>query len=419
MSPENLQNGIVFSNLLKQYMQELIKQSYSNSTISAHVKTLKMIYVDGDRFSNSDYHSERTKAWLEEQQKREKQGEISHRDFVFMRTAIARFEQFCRDGYLKVARCYERPRSLTEAFRLTHQEFLNSLPQNLAAATVQLHETNSRQFFEFIEERGIFDLKAITYGTIEDFLSCAYTHHERSMEKVTQALKLLFSYLHNNNLLNYIPDFSIMKPACRRSPVLPRFTYDEVKVLLSTIDRTTTIGKRDYAIVMTAIYTGLRLHDITDLKLKDIDWQKHEIRIIQNKTGNSLCLPLFAEHGNALADYILHGRPNSNSEEYIFLKIVAPHSKLIGSSSGDSILKRCYESNPSLADKCTGKSFHSFRRSLGSWLSMAQTPLPLISEILGHTNLESVKFYLSYDSNHMSMCCLGLDGIPVRKEGLS
>ena len=419
MSTKSLQSQFTFTDMLKSYEQALSQRSYSHFTITYHVGILKRIYNDpinvNEQFTYSPFKSE---IWLENQHTREVSGQILHSYLVFMRTVIKQFEQFCQEGRLIIKRRYERPACLPECFHCIYQEFLCSLPQNLAPATISLHETNSRQFFEYLLKHSILDLKLVGYETVKKFLADAATHHRCSMDKVIQALKLLFTFLLDRGFVVFNPDFRVMKPAYRRKPVLPHFTHDEVESLLSLIDRSSAIGKRDYAVVLVAIYTGLRSSDVFNLRLNNIDWRRHEIRITQKKTGNELCLPLSAEAGNALADYILNGRPSS-AEEYVFVKCVAPYTKLNGKGAGYHILEKCYSLNEELAEKCTNKTFHSFRRSLGSWLSMEKTPLPLISEILGHTNLESSKFYLSYDNSSMSMCCLGLDGIPVLKGELA
>lgn len=417
MTTESRQSRIPFVKTLQLYKQALLQLSYRPSTIDFHINTLNHIYNDGSD-EKLTYSFEKAEIWLKKQQKRKTMGQITHRYYVCMRTVTEQFEEFYKKGHLVIKKRNEHSVRLPECFGSIHQEFIHSLPQRLAPATISLYETNSRQFFEYLTAHSILDLISVDRELIENFLSDAITHHKCSMDTVIQMLKLLFTFLSGKSLVRFNPDFSILKPAYRRKPVLPHFTYDEVKSILMLIDRSIAIGKRDYAIVLVAVYTGLRLGDVLDLQLTDIDWRKHEIRIVQKKTRSELYLPLSVETGNALVDYILNGRPSS-AEGYIFLKSVPPYSKLNGSCTGYRILKKCFEMDTELAEKCMEKTFHSFRRSLGSWLSMEQTPLPLISEILGHTSLESSKFYLSYDILSMSMCCLGLDGIPVLKEDLT
>lgn len=75
--------------------------------------------------------------------------------------------------------------------------------------------------------------------------------------------------------------------------------------------------------LMLAITTGLRAIDIVNLKLKDIDWLRGEIRLIQKKVLIPVILPLMPQAGEALRDHILSGRPQCDSE-YIFLTIKYP-----------------------------------------------------------------------------------------------
>ena len=64
------------------------------------------------------------------------------------------------------------------------------------------------------------------------------------------------------------------------------------------------------------------------------------------------------------------------------------------------------------------KGFHCLRHSLAARLLSEETPLPIISSILGHRNKDSTKIYLSTDLEHLRACALSLRGIEVTKEEL-
>ncbi|MBU3178946.1 tyrosine-type recombinase/integrase [Clostridium estertheticum] len=83
---------------------------------------------------------------------------------------------------------------------------------------------------------------------------------------------------------------------------------------MNEVDRISLIGKRDYAIIYLASHTGLRAINIANLKFKNIDWINGKINITQKKTGGYLSLPLESDTGNAIADYILNRRTESESE---------------------------------------------------------------------------------------------------------
>lgn len=90
-----------------------------------------------------------------------------------------------------------------------------------------------------------------------------------------------------------------------RQKALPCFNDEELRDIFAQIERSTDKGRRDYAVFLTALRTGLRASDISRLKLSDIDWAGKVIRIVQKKTLSALHLPLPADVGNAIADYIL------------------------------------------------------------------------------------------------------------------
>jgi integrase len=117
------------------------------------------------------------------------------------------------------------------------------------------------------------------------------------------------------------------------------YTDEEIKKVLSVIDSTSNIGKRDMAILMLAFDTELRAIDITRLCLRDIDWQSGEIHIVQSKTKRPLSLPLHASVMNAVADYILEARPKSTSKE-VFLRTLSPYRPLNGANSLDGVIEK-------------------------------------------------------------------------------
>lgn len=90
---------------------------------------------------------------------------------------------------------------------------------------------------------------------------------------------------------------------------------NDITKILNIIDRNSSIGKRDYAIIVLACVTGIRAGDIINIKLSDIDWKNKEILIIQGKNDSYLKLPLNNNACKVLADYVLNGRPETKSDK--------------------------------------------------------------------------------------------------------
>ena len=177
------------------------------------------------------------------------------------------------------------------------------------------------------------------------------------------------------------------------------------------------MGKRDYSIILLGANLGLRAMDIANLKLRDIDWRNGEIHALQQKTQEVLSLPLMPEVGEAVNEYILSGRPESNSE-YVFLRHRAPFQKMHdGVLIGDMF--ESYQKKAGIERKpFDGKGFHSLRRMLGREMAVSGIPVTTIAQVLGHSKTDSARQYISLDSEHLRECALDFRGIEVGRGDL-
>lgn len=252
---------------------------------------------------------------------------------------------------------------------------------------------------------------------IKDSLIVTSPNHRGSMHNVLHSMKKFIGYLNEIGLTELTKDMIYFKTADSRKKVLPCFNHEEVQSLLAQIDNNTIQGKRDYAIIDLAAHTGLRCVDILNLKLMDLDWNKNEIHVIQKKTGHPLILPFEAEIGTVLANYILSGRPETDSP-YVFMRIERPYTKLSETAITKDILEKYMRKAGINHQPGDGKSFHGLRRSLGTWMLEAGVPLPTISQVLGHRDLDSTKHYLSLAFPLLSECALDLQNLKTEREEL-
>ena len=119
-------------------------------------------------------------------------------------------------------------------------------------------------------------------------------------------------------------DYSTIVPHYSKPYVLPSvYSVDEIRLIEASIDTSTVMGKRDYAMILLASRMGMRSGDIVKLKTKDVGDNRNEINIIQEKTGNLLHLPLVEDVRFAIDDY-LKVRPDTNIQE-LFLNVYAPY----------------------------------------------------------------------------------------------
>lgn len=146
-----------------------------------------------------------------------------------------------------------------------------------------------------------------------------------------------------------------------------------------------------------------------------MDWYRFELCIIQKKTKRPLTLPITTDVGGAAKNYILNGRPHSESE-YIFLRIKAPHKRIEGAVTLTQVFKEYQEKTGISRSAYDGKGFHSFRRGLGRSMIIAGVPITTIAQVLGHADIESSKPYLSLDTQNLKACALNFCGIEVEEK---
>lgn len=117
-------------------------------------------------------------------------------------------------------------------------------------------------------------------------------------------------------------------PRLYRGERLPRaLPWDMVRAFIAAIDRSTPMGKRDYAMFLLIATYGLRTSEVAALRLDGIDWRAGRLRVPRPKTRTQLLLPLTDEIGAALIDYIRNARPEIPHRE-VFLRVLAPAGPL-------------------------------------------------------------------------------------------
>lgn len=281
--------------------------------------------------------------------------------------------------------------------------------------TIPVLYSIARDFFNYLQLQKMKDFNCISQDSIYAFLQYEYSDHKGCMGNVMYVTRLLCEYLLNRGYTNIPLELLPFALPPSRKKVLPSFNNSDMESILNKPKRDDAVGKRDYAILMLASVTGLRAIDIANLRLNDINWTELTIHLVQHKTGFGLALPLDAEAASAVADYIIHGRPDIELP-YVFLTEVMPCRKLNDKSSVANILNKYTKLSGIDKSAHDGKSFHAFRRSMGSWLLNSNSEPEMISQILGHHSRDVLKRYLPLDVSSQRICAIGFEEIPVRSE---
>ena len=235
----------------------------------------------------------------------------------------------------------------------------------------------------------------------EEVLAFAGSSQNNSPGRISN-LRRFLAFLHRTDRTE--KDFSLAIeriPPHRKEKLPSYYSAEEIARIEKAIPRASAVGKRDYAIVLLASRLGLRCSDIRLLQFSNLDWDRSEINLVQYKTKKDLTLPLLADVGEALIDYILHGRPESTSK-YVFLSCRPAYSQLTTTALSQLIAKHIHESGVDYKGKHTGG--HALRHSLATIMMNRGEALPTISATLGHSSTESTMFYMGVNVANLLEC---------------
>lgn len=273
----------------------------------------------------------------------------------------------------------------SSATTLMYNRVLNRFAINLYVQNVSisnLSEENICHFFTSLE-----NIRPYIYTPIKNFLL----------------------YLYRSNLVEIDLTQRLSAYKVPRPEKLPSvYSSDEIHKMELTIEKNSRLGKRNYAMFLLASRLGLRGSDIRNLLFSSIDWDNNKIYLTQNKTSQQIELPLLKIIGEAIIDYIQHGRPVSDSK-CIFLnqKGNGPVSLIRFSKIISTVITQT-----GIDIKSRHHGSHCLRHSLAVNLLKTGTALPVISGVLGHVSSESTMSYLKIDITGLLKCSLDVPPVP-------
>ena len=265
-------------------------------------------------------------------------------------------------------------------------------------------------FLQFCRKRRVRSIKRIDLPFIIHFIGELGYKKGTPVNTIISTVRNFIKYLYQEKLLDVDYAKKIPHPRVIKQPKLPStYTKREIEKLIKSVERSSTTGKRNYAIILMAARLGLRASDIARLKFDSLKWKTNTIELTMVKTGRELVLPLLPDVGNAIIDYLKYARPESE-EPYVFLTERPPHGSFSSSNVVTHIVQRAFRK---AGIDITNRKFgpHSLRHSLGFRMLEQNTILPVISDVFGHQSTESTRYYLRIDLESMKQCMLEVPSI--------
>jgi integrase/recombinase XerD len=282
------------------------------------------------------------------------------------------------------------------------------IDKEYSTVTIGHYTQKSERFLDYCDSHGLTSCTEINLPLIDNYIKTLAGYAYKTVEQQLCSLRSFFKYLHLNSLTN--ADYSLKIPMVqsRKQTRIPSvWSVDDLRKLISAIDRGNPMGKRDYAIILLACRLGLRITDIKNLTFENFHWNDNQLMFVQSKTRTTISLPLVKDVGWAVIDYLKYGRPEVNTD-CVFVRHMAP---FLPFSEDDHlhqmIVKYMRLAHIPISSK-RRVGMHSLRHTLASLLLESNTPLPVISDVLGHVDTDSTAVYLKVDIKKLKKCPLNI-----------
>jgi integrase/recombinase XerD len=281
--------------------------------------------------------------------------------------------------------------------------------RGLRRTTLQGYGCYLRSFEGYLRRVGVKQLVELSPALISAFVA------ERSAGLATASVGLLcgalrefLRYAHRQGALASDLSKTVDRPRTYRLSDIPRsITPAEVSQVLACVDRSSTRGKRDYAALLLLATYGLRSREIAAMTLDHIDWTREQLSVPGRKGGHSTAFPLSSSVGEALVDYLQHGRPQS-AERQVFFMAFAPVRPI--SHTAVSKLATKYLRQAGIQVPRPGS--HTLRHSCVQRLVDADFPLKTIGDFVGHRSPKTTEIYTKVAVESLREIALG-DGEEV------
>ena len=276
--------------------------------------------------------------------------------------------------------------------------------------TTEHYVKQSSYLMDYLAAQGMNDFTAVTLDTVNAYIRTLAGFSYKTVEQHICSLRALFRFLYQEGIMP--DDLAAKMPMvkARKQTAIPSvWTHEELKQLVGAIDRGSPKGRRDYAIILIACRLGLRCTDIKNLCFENFNWTEKKICFTQSKTGQPMELPLVPDVGWAVIDYLRYGRPKVDSSR-IFVRHMAPFLPFAEGDHLDQLI-RTYMVKAHIPMRGKHRGMHSLRHTMASVLLEKDTPLPVISDIIGHLDTNSTAVYLKVDMERLAECPLDFEEV--------
>ena len=270
--------------------------------------------------------------------------------------------------------------------------------RGLAASTVELNVRMGRPFLaDQVRADGQLDLQRLSAGEVGAFVVAQCRKRPRSVGRIVTALRSLLGFLHVDGVIDRPLASAVPSVASWSLSSLPKaLSGDQATALLTSCDRVTATGCRDFAILTLLVRLGLRAGEVAALGLDDIDWRRGEISV-RGKGNRHDQLPLPGDVGQAIVDYVRHARPGTTQGRMVFVRAQAPYRPLTSNAVTTVV---------AVAGRRAGIGLigaHRLRHTAATAMLHAGGSLTEIGQVLRHRRVLTTAVYAKVDQQALRL----------------
>jgi integrase len=271
--------------------------------------------------------------------------------------------------------------------------YLDHLNPDLSPSTLHNKQNNISVFLNYLSNHDIYNFENFDINIVFRFIN-SLNYAPQTISGLEFNLREFFDILHKTGLTDF--EGREVFPVIftnKRDRIISFYSTEEVRKVIDVLDPKSRNYTMNKCMVLIAAQIGLRSSDILGLKLSEIKWDKGLIERKQAKTGNLVSLPMPENIRLLLIDYIKNHRPECDSD-YVFINQTSMNRYC--STELLAIVRRLIrKTDISVKNRKVGP--HALRHSLATRLLESNTPMPVITGILGHKNLNTTRAYLNID----------------------
>jgi site-specific recombinase XerD len=282
----------------------------------------------------------------------------------------------------------------------------------LAAATRLYRRRYAWEFVHYVFGARRIEWQRLQHRHLHDFIS-QYGANGRTAAAQVAAVSLR-SFLRwlqfqgrlDGDLVTAVPSFRRWRLAS-----LPRvMSSEQLQSFLASFNRSDPSGCRDYAMALCMVELGLRVAEVANLQVGDVDFATRALHLSARKSRHASILPMPHRVYQAITAYIRKGRPKTDNS-FLFVRHRIPKGAPVTRELIRSVMRRAYAAVPG-CEEWTGT--HPLRHTAATRWQRAGADLKQIADLLGHRCLDTTAIYAKVDLDRLAQVALPWPGEEAR-----